>query len=40
MVFQITAQEPAAADAYEVEDYKRIAAPLASGITAWVYVKA
>jgi len=40
MVFEITAQELAAADAYEVADYKRIAAPLASGITAWVYVKA
>jgi len=40
VVFEITAQELAAADAYEVADYKRIAAPLASGITAWVYVKA
>jgi gamma-glutamylcyclotransferase (GGCT)/AIG2-like uncharacterized protein YtfP len=40
MVFEITAAELAAADAYEVADYKRIAAPLASGVTAWVYVKA
>jgi gamma-glutamylcyclotransferase (GGCT)/AIG2-like uncharacterized protein YtfP len=40
MVFQITAAELAAADAYEVSDYKRVAAPLASGQTAWVYVKA
>ena len=40
VVFEITAQELAAADAYEVADYKRIAAPLASGVTAWVYVKA
>lgn len=40
MVFEITAQELAAADAYEVADYKRIAAPLVSGIIAWVYVKA
>ena len=40
MVFEITAEELAAADAYEVADYKRIAAPLASGVTAWVYVKA
>jgi gamma-glutamylcyclotransferase (GGCT)/AIG2-like uncharacterized protein YtfP len=39
-VFEITARELAAADAYEVADYKRIAAPLVSGITAWVYVKA
>ena len=29
MVFEFTAQEPAAADAYEVANYKRIAAPLA-----------
>ena len=40
IVFEVTAQELAAADAYEVADYKRIAAPLASGVTAWVYVKA
>lgn len=40
MVFQITEQELAAADAYEVSDYKRVAVPLASGLTAWVYVQA
>jgi gamma-glutamylcyclotransferase (GGCT)/AIG2-like uncharacterized protein YtfP len=40
MVFEITAQELAAADRYEVSDYKRAAAQLASGLTAWVYVKA
>jgi hypothetical protein len=40
MVFEITAQELAAADSYEVADYKRIAVQLASGVTAWVYVKA
>jgi hypothetical protein len=40
MVFEMTAQELAAADAYEVADYKRIAAPLASGVTAWVFVRA
>ena len=40
MVFEITSEELAAADAYEVADYKRVAAPLASGVTAWVYVKA
>jgi len=40
MVFEITAAELAAADAYEVADYKRVTARLASGATAWVYVKA
>ena len=40
MVFEITAEELAAADSYEISDYRRIAAPLASGKTAWVYVKA
>ena len=39
-VFQITAAELAAADAYEVSDYKRIEVALKSGISAWVYVKA
>lgn len=40
MVFEITPEELAAADRYEVSDYKRVAAKLASGLTAWVYVKA
>jgi gamma-glutamylcyclotransferase (GGCT)/AIG2-like uncharacterized protein YtfP len=40
MVFEITAAELTAADAYEVADYKRVSAQLASGKTAWVYVKA
>ena len=40
MVFQISEKELAAADAYEVSDYKRISVPLASGLTAWVYVQA
>lgn len=40
MVFQITDAELAAADAYEVSDYKRVAVGLASGLTAWVYVQA
>lgn len=40
MVFEITPEELAAADSYEVDDYRRIAAPLQSGVTAWVYVKA
>ena len=38
-VFRITEQELAAADAYEVADYKRVAVRLASGLTAWVYVQ-
>ena len=40
MVFEITTEELAAADSYEVSDYKRVSAQLASGKTAWVYVKA
>ncbi|KGE69843.1 MULTISPECIES: gamma-glutamylcyclotransferase family protein [Pseudomonas] len=39
-VFQITEQELAAADAYEVADYKRVEVGLASGLRAWVYVRA
>jgi gamma-glutamylcyclotransferase (GGCT)/AIG2-like uncharacterized protein YtfP len=38
-VFEITAAELAAADEYEVADYERVSARLASGSTAWVYVK-
>jgi len=38
-VFQITDQELEAADTYEVSDYKRVSVELASGLTAWVYVK-
>ncbi len=38
--FWITAQELAAADAYEVSDYKRVRARLRSGEEAWVYIKA
>ena len=37
-VFRITAAELAAADAYEVDDYKRIAVRLRSGLEAFVYV--
>jgi len=40
MVFEITAEELAAADTYEVSDYKRVEAVLASGLRAWVYVRA
>ena len=38
-VFELTAAELAAADAYEVADYERIAVTLASGAGAWVYVR-
>lgn len=40
MLFAITEAELAAADTYEVSDYKRIAVVLKSGKRAWVYVKA
>ena len=40
MVFEITADELAAADAYEVADYKRVEIMLLSGKKAWVYIKA
>ncbi|KQY27305.1 UDP-N-acetylmuramate--alanine ligase [Caulobacter sp. Root1455] len=39
-VFEITAAELAAADSYEVSDYKRVAVRLTSGRDAFVYVKA
>ena len=39
-VFEITAQELAAADQYEVSDYKRVSVNLKSGVQAWVYVRA
>ncbi len=39
-VFAITPAELTAADSYEVSDYRRIEVLLASGINAWVYVKA
>jgi gamma-glutamylcyclotransferase (GGCT)/AIG2-like uncharacterized protein YtfP len=38
MVFEISETDLAAADEYEVDDYRRIAVPLRSGATAWVYV--
>jgi Gamma-glutamyl cyclotransferase, AIG2-like len=40
MVFEISEAELLRADAYEVSDYKRIAARLKSGVEAFVYVKA
>lgn len=36
-VFEITDQELAQADDYEVDDYVRVAAILKSGKTAWIY---
>lgn len=38
-VFAISAEELRQADAYEVDDYQRVEAPLVSGRCAWVYVK-
>lgn len=37
-VFEITDTELAAADEYEVDDYRRVLVPLRSGKQAWVYV--
>ena len=37
-VFAISEADLAAADEYEVDDYRRIAVPLRSGDQAWVYV--
>lgn len=39
-LFEITRQELAAADSYEVADYRRVMVRLRSGAEAWVYVKA
>jgi hypothetical protein len=39
-VFELTAEDMAAADAYEVDDYRRVEADLRSGTKAWVYVDA
>ncbi|GIE78316.1 hypothetical protein Aph02nite_42660 [Actinoplanes philippinensis] len=36
-VFEVTEAELLLADAYEVDDYHRVTAPLSSGDTAWVY---
>ncbi|MPT49060.1 MAG: gamma-glutamylcyclotransferase [Sphingobium sp.] len=40
MAFRITPDELAAADRYEVSDYKRVEVVLGSGTRAWVYVAA
>ncbi len=39
-VFEVTPEEIVSADAYEVEQYKRISVVLGSGVRAWVYVDA
>ncbi|MEU7906659.1 gamma-glutamylcyclotransferase family protein [Actinoplanes sp. NPDC049118] len=39
-VFEVTDDELLLADEYEVDDYRRVEAALASGDTAWVYVGA
>lgn len=39
-VFRISTAELTRADAYEVDNYRRVAVTLASGIRAWVYVDA
>ena len=39
-MFEITESELAAADDYEVSDYKRVSVRLKSGLVAWVYVRA
>jgi hypothetical protein len=40
IVFEITAEELAAADRYEVSEYTRVCETLKSGARAWVYVRA
>jgi hypothetical protein len=40
VVFEITAEELASADRYEVADYTRVLATLKSGVKSWVYVGA
>ncbi|HEY2345922.1 MAG TPA: gamma-glutamylcyclotransferase family protein [Xanthomonadaceae bacterium] len=40
MVFDISDEELANADRYEVPEYKRVLGELASGSLAWVYVEA
>ncbi|ALN75574.1 gamma-glutamylcyclotransferase family protein [Aureimonas sp. AU20] len=39
-LFRITGEELAAADRYEVDDYRRVEATTVSGLLAWVYVRA
>ncbi len=39
MLYFITEEELAAADDYEVDEYRRVEVPLKSGRLAWIYVK-
>jgi acyl-CoA thioesterase FadM len=39
-IYQITPHELAAADRYEVAEYKRVAVTMKSGLKAWAYVRA
>jgi hypothetical protein len=39
-VLELTAEELAAADRYEVDDYRRVPVRLGSGLQAWVYLSA
>jgi hypothetical protein len=39
VVFEVTDEELLSADEYEVDDYERVLATLASGAAAWVYVR-
>lgn len=39
-VFELTEEELALADGYEVDDYVRVSARFASGETAWIYADA
>ena len=39
VLFEITDEELAKADSYEVEDYKRAEVSFKSGKTGWIYVK-
>ncbi|XVU29714.1 gamma-glutamylcyclotransferase family protein [Actinoplanes sp. CA-054009] len=39
-VFEVSEAELERSDEYEVDDYRRVEAPLASGGSAWVYVAA
>ena len=39
-VFEVSEDELARADTYEVDAYRRVAVTLASGLAAWVYVDA
>jgi hypothetical protein len=39
-VYQLTSEELAAADRYEVSEYKRAAVTMKSGLKAWAYIRA